>query len=84
MSQWEYATLEWLWDISSLRVNLPDGTEVKQQGSYAEVVVMLSGLGRQGWEVVACVSAGNWLFWTLKRATETSWRLNGGKDLPPG
>ena len=84
MSQWEYATLEWLWDVSSIRVNLPDGTEVKQQGSYAEVVVVLSGLGREGWEVTTCTSAGNWLFWTLKRGAETPWRLNGGRDLPPG
>ena len=84
MSQWEYATLEWLWDVSSIRVNLPNGTEIKQQGSYAEVVVVLSGLGREGWEVAACTSAGNWLFWTLKRGAVTSWRLNGGRDLPPG
>lgn len=84
MAQWEYATLEWLWDVSSIRVNLPDGTEVKQQGSYAEVVVVLSGLGREGWEVAACTSAGNWLFWTLKRSAERPWRLNGGRGLPPG
>ncbi len=69
MQQWEYAVVEWLWDVNSLRVNLPGGAEEKLTGSYAEVVSTLTSLGREGWEVVGCVAAGNWLFWTLKRQT---------------
>ncbi|HEY7125321.1 MAG TPA: hypothetical protein VH540_15310 [Ktedonobacterales bacterium] len=69
MQQWEYAVMEWLWDVNNLRVNLPGGAEEKLAGSYAEVVSTLTGLGREGWEVVGCVAAGNWLFWTLKRQT---------------
>ncbi len=67
MVQWEYAVVEWLWDVNGLRVNLPDGSEEKLTGSYAEVVSTLTSLGREGWEVAGCVAAGNWLFWTLKR-----------------
>jgi hypothetical protein len=67
MQQWEYAVVEWLWDVNSLRVNLPGGAEEKLNGSYVEVVSTLTSLGREGWEVVGCVAAGNWLFWTLKR-----------------
>lgn len=40
-----YATMEWLWDSSHIRVNLPDGNEIKTQGSYAEVVAELNRLG---------------------------------------
>ncbi|WP_375559052.1 hypothetical protein ACE193_15075 [Bernardetia sp. OM2101] len=65
--KWEYATLEWLWDSHGLRYNLPNGSEEKSTGSYAEVVKTLSKLGAQGWEVVTCTSEANWLFWTLKR-----------------
>jgi hypothetical protein len=65
--KWEYATLEWLWDSQSLSYHLPNGSEEKTTGSYAEVVQTLSKLGAQGWEVVTCASEANWLFWTLKR-----------------
>ncbi|GAB4404146.1 MAG: hypothetical protein OHK0053_29530 [Microscillaceae bacterium] len=65
---WEYATLEWLWDSSNLRVNLPEGEEQKSTGSYAEVVTVLNQLGKEGWEVATCVAGGNWLFWTLRRS----------------
>ena len=64
---WEYATLEWVWDAHALRLNLPDGSEFKTPGSYSEVVLTLSNLGREGWEVATCVAVSNWLFWTLKR-----------------
>jgi hypothetical protein len=65
--QWEYATLEWLWDSNSIRVNLPGGEEKMSSGSYKEVVDTLTELGKSNWEVASCVSGGNWLFWTLKR-----------------
>ena len=65
--EFEYATLEWLWDGNSIRINTPGGKETSAEGSYAEVVSSLSALGKKGWEVVTCTSGGNWLFWTLKR-----------------
>jgi len=67
MLAWEYASLEWIWDQGGIRVNLPDGTESTAGGSYAEVVETLTQLGRQGWEVAACVAMANWLYWTLQR-----------------
>jgi diadenosine tetraphosphate (Ap4A) HIT family hydrolase len=67
MQQWQYCTVEWLWDVKSIRVNMPDGIENLHSGSYAEVVAVLTRLGSAGWEVSSCVAAGNWLFWTLKR-----------------
>ncbi len=66
-SKLEYATLEWLWDVGSLRVNLPGNLEELSNGMYPEVVAVLTKLGKEGWEVCACVSNANWLFWTLKR-----------------
>lgn len=54
--KFEYATLEWLWDGSSVRVNLPGGEEKTSSGSYKEVVETLSELGSKGWEVVSCVA----------------------------
>jgi hypothetical protein len=63
----EYATLEWLWDMHELRVNLPQNQEHKSKGTYNEVVAVLTTLGNEGWEAVTCTSGGNWLFWTLKR-----------------
>ena len=65
--QLEYLTVEWLWDGSSLRVNHPNKPEKLSQGSYQEVVDLLTSLGSEGWEVCACVANSNWLFWTLKR-----------------
>ncbi|HEU5370095.1 MAG TPA: hypothetical protein VFU69_16610 [Ktedonobacterales bacterium] len=70
MQQWQYCTVEWLWDVKSIRVNMPDDIENLHPGSYAEVVATLTRLGSVGWEVVTCVAAGNWLFWTLKRQVE--------------
>ena len=63
----EYATMEWLWDIGSLRVNFPDNKEELAKGMYPEVVNLLGKLGKDNWEVCACVAGSNWLFWTLKR-----------------
>jgi hypothetical protein len=66
----EFATLEWLWDVGSIQVNLPGGAEQKIVGSYNEVVALLSSLGGQGWDVATCASAANWIFWTLRRQAE--------------
>jgi hypothetical protein len=63
----EYATLEWIWEENAIRVNLPDGREIKQGGSYKEVVYLMTQMGHDRWEVVSCVGVSNWLFWTLKR-----------------
>ncbi len=66
--KWEYASVEWLWDTGSIRCDLPDGQTLKAEGTYPEVVQTLTSLGHERWEVATCVSGGNWLFWTLKRA----------------
>lgn len=63
----EYGTVEWLWEQGKLRVTRPGVPEAKREGSYAEVVAVLTGLGQEGWKVVACIGAGNWLFWTVER-----------------
>ena len=63
----EYLTVEWLWDSSSLRITHPHQPEKSIQGSYQEVVNLLTSLGKEGWEVCACVANSNWLFWTLKK-----------------
>lgn len=65
--KWEYATLEWLWDVHTLRQNFPSKPEKLHNGSYQEVVDTLTELGHQGWEVVSSASQANWIFWTLKR-----------------
>jgi hypothetical protein len=67
MARFEYATLEWLWDVGGIRADLPGGDTRRAQGEYAAVVQMLNELGRDGWEVASCATSANWLFWTLKR-----------------
>ena len=67
MEKWEYAILEWLWDSSRMRLNLPGGEETRSMGSYAEVVALLTTLGANGWNVATCVASSNWVLWTLKR-----------------
>ncbi|ETA03467.1 hypothetical protein ThrDRAFT_04604 [Frankia casuarinae] len=64
---YEFATVEWLWDQGSIRVNMPRGKERMFPGSYDELVTVLSDLGGQGWDVATCAATGNWLFWTLRR-----------------
>jgi hypothetical protein len=64
---WEYASVEWLWDGGTFRINLPGNNERSASGSYNELVSLLNELGGDGWEIATCASAGNWLFWTLKR-----------------
>ncbi len=63
----EYAILEWLWEDSSIRVNLPGNEEKLYQGSYMELVELLNRLGKDGWEVCTCTSGSNWILWTLKK-----------------
>ena len=63
----QYATIEWLWNSSALRLNLPGGQEHSSGGSYKEVVDLLNRLGTERWQVVSCVASANWLFWTLQR-----------------
>jgi hypothetical protein len=63
----EYASLEWLWDSSGFRLNLPGNNEKSSAGSYNELVSLMNELGREGWEIATCASGGNWLFWTFKR-----------------
>ncbi|WP_299453006.1 hypothetical protein [uncultured Microscilla sp.] len=65
--RFEYASVEWLWDSSNLRCNLPNGEEFTRTGTYGEVVTMLTELGSEGWDVASCVANSNWLYWTLKR-----------------
>lgn len=67
MERWEYGILEWLWDLSRIRLNLPGERETQSKGSYAEVVTLLTSLGADGWSVAACVANSNWVLWTLKR-----------------
>ncbi|OLF04730.1 hypothetical protein BLA60_39630 [Actinophytocola xinjiangensis] len=64
---YEFATVEWIWSMSSIRVNLPGGEERTMPGSYNDVVTVLSGLGEQGWDVATCAGVENWLYWTLRR-----------------
>lgn len=68
----QYAILEWLWEESSIRVNLPENEEKLYQGSYNELVEVLNRLGKEGWETVTCTSDSNWILWTLKRAAPAS------------
>jgi hypothetical protein len=68
LEKWEYGILEWLWDSSLVRLNLPGGEETQSKGSYSEVVTLLTTLGSNGWNVAACVASSNWVLWTLQRA----------------
>ncbi len=67
MEMWEYCSLEWVWNESTMRLNATNGQESRFRGSYAEVVTTLNTLGAQGWEVAGCVASSNWIYWTLKR-----------------
>lgn len=65
----EYAMMEWLWEDSSIRVNLPNNEEKLYQGSYMEVVEVFNRLGKDGWETITCTSGSNWILWTLKKVS---------------
>jgi hypothetical protein len=71
----EHATIEWYWQAPSgieappsFVIFYPDGTSERRLGSNVEVTQALTELGRKGFEAVACVTSGNWILWTLKRA----------------
>jgi hypothetical protein len=64
--KWSYASVEWVWAGSQIRMNFPGQPEQFRQGTYQDVVELLTQLGGQGWEVVACVGVADWLYWTLK------------------
>ena len=68
--KWEYCVLEWIWNQETMRVNLPNGRELVQSGSYAELVRLLTQLGADGWEVVSNAGFTNWLLWVLKRPVQ--------------
>jgi hypothetical protein len=61
----EYSIIEWLWEDSSIRVNLPGNEEKLYQGSYMEIVEVLNRLGKEGWQTSTCTSGSNWILWTL-------------------
>ena len=66
--RYEQAMVEWLWDVDALRTVAPGGQEHRSSGgSYAGVLAALGTLGAQGFHVVGCSGAGNWLLWTLER-----------------
>ena len=65
--KWECCFVEWIWDQEGIRCTMPGNQETVARGSYAQVVDLLTSLGRQGWEVATCAGAQNWLLWTLKR-----------------
>jgi hypothetical protein len=67
----EYLTLEWLWDSSSLRITSPIQPEKDLQGSYQEVVDILTSLGNQGWKVCGYVTNANWIFRTMKKQKQS-------------
>lgn len=77
MMVFEHCTLEWYWAPAawqsaeefqpSFVIFHPGGQQERRPGYSAEVTVALTQLGQQGWEAVACVTAANWLLWTLKR-----------------
>lgn len=67
MTRWEYASVEWIWDQNSLRVDLPGGETQSETGSYAELNALLNRMGAEGWEAVSSAPSANWIFWTLKR-----------------
>jgi hypothetical protein len=70
MRRWEYATLEWVWEEGSIRLNLPGSSETFSEGSYNEVVTQLCDLGRDCWEVASTVASADWIYWTLRRPLE--------------
>ena len=74
MRTFEHATIEWYWTPPQgtnmephFVIFYPDGRSEQREGSNVEVTVALTELGNQGFEAVSCVTAGNWILWTLKR-----------------
>ena len=69
--RWFYASVEWVWQGQTIRINIPHHQESHRQGSYQEVVEVLTELGMQGWEVVTCVAEADWIYWTLRHRAES-------------
>ncbi|HZQ08533.1 MAG TPA: hypothetical protein VFD70_18270 [Anaerolineae bacterium] len=67
LQKWEYCIVEWIWNQNGIQFFLPDGRRQVLSGSYAEVVQLLTGFGRDGWEIAGVTATGNWVFFTLKR-----------------
>lgn len=67
MPPFEFAILEWLWDIETIKVYYPDHSEESFAGSYGKIAETLSILGEQGWDVASTTAGANWILWTLKR-----------------
>lgn len=66
--RFEYASVEWLWDSSNIRINLPNGEEHKTTGTYGEVVATMNEMGQNGWDIASCAAQSNWIYWTMKRS----------------
>ena len=64
---YEYAIIEWLWDVGSIELILPNGENQKMQGAYPEIISLLNDLGKNGWDIATSVASNNWIVWTLKR-----------------
>jgi hypothetical protein len=77
MRQFEHATIEWYWTPPqgsdappSFVIFMPDGSTDRRVGSNVEVTLALTELGGRGFEAVSCITAGNWILWTLKREVQ--------------
>ncbi|HEX8463870.1 MAG TPA: hypothetical protein VF627_04565 [Abditibacterium sp.] len=69
MTKYEYATIYLFRGMGgNTLVYLPDASEQKVPGNLSEVTRILNQLGRQGWEIAACVGDSSSAIWTLKRA----------------
>lgn len=66
---YEYGSIEWLWQDSAIRVNLPNKEEKRSAGSYQEIIEVQTQLGQQGWEIITATAGSNWIYWTIKRPT---------------
>lgn len=67
LERYEHALVEWIWEGGMLRTVTPSGEERTSKGMYFEVVAALRAFGAQGFHVVGCTGAGNWILWTLER-----------------
>jgi hypothetical protein len=65
----EYAAMEWIWNVAQITTYMPGNKVFKISGSYPEIVIELNKLGQEGWEISSCTSSGNWIFWTFKKET---------------
>jgi len=68
--EFEYCTINWIWSDSDIRVISPTGDGSSHKGGHQEITQLLNTLGKEGWDVVACVAVSNWIYWTLKRSIQ--------------